>query len=186
VQPTNGHNRAGASRAAFSLAETLVAMSLASIVGAAVLSAYIFIARSTSRLANYQRLETESRRALQMLNSDFRMAVSIASPTVSSVSLTLPTSGGTTTVAYAYDPAAQSLVRNKAGTPPATMLTGVQSFTFNYYDPLDAVPASTQAIKQVEVSFVTTAGSPDSTAATHFTAASARMLLQNKRLMNGL
>ncbi len=178
------HDSSRRAAAGFSLAELLIALALSAMVGAAVLSAYLFMARSLARLANYQRLEVESRRALQMLNTDARMAVALASPTAASVTLTVPTAGGTTTVAYTYDSSTHTLTRAAGASMPVTLLTGVQSFAFNYYDKQDAVQASPQSIKQVDVSFATAAGSLESTAQARFTAISARMLLQNKRLMN--
>lgn len=183
VSPISAH-RSTRAVAGFSLAELLLALSLSAVVGAAVLSAYTFMARNMARLANYQRLEMEGRRTLQLLNTDARMTLIVANPTPSSVTLTVPTSTGTTAVAYAYDGTTGTLTRTYGTTAPVTLLTGVRSFAFNYYDRQDAVAAVTDSIKQIDVAFATAAGNPDSAAQTQFTTASARMLLQNKQLMN--
>lgn len=161
-----------------------MAIALAGVVGTGILSAYTFMARSLARLANYQRLEVESRRALQMLNTDTRMAVSLTAPTTTSVTFAIPAAAGVaTTVAYRFDEEAQTLTRTYGGTATITLLTGVQTLAFNYYDSRNAISASPQSIKQVDVTFTTATGASAANAQAHFTAASARLLLRNKPLL---
>lgn len=185
VSPTSAPKVCCRAAGGFSLAELLVAIALAGVVGAGILSAYTFMARSLARLANYQRLEVESRRALQMLNTDTRMAVSLTAPTTTSVTFAIPAAAGvtTTTVAYRFDEEAQTLTRTYGGTATITLLTGVQTLAFNYYDSRNAISASPQSIKQVDVTFTTATGASAANAQAHFTAASARLLLRNKPLL---
>jgi len=90
--------------AGFTLVELLVGVTLAAAVMAAVLSSYIYLARSLGRLANQQTLETESRRTLAYFAKDVQSASAISgTPGASTVALIVPTAAGTNTVTYYYN-----------------------------------------------------------------------------------
>ena len=149
-------------RAAFTLVELLVGMSLSLMVMTAVLTTYVTLGRNFTRSlglssANQPNLETQSRRTLAAFAQDVRMASGIPStftPTATSLTLTLPTGTGTKTVSYYINATAaavtvtlssysttvpaQTLVRVDGGT--GTVLT-LQSSLYlagtniiNYYD----------------------------------------------------
>jgi type II secretory pathway pseudopilin PulG len=148
MSPIKSHSRARwPDSRGFSLVELMVAMSLAMMVIAAILSSYTFLGRNLVRYANQQQLEVQSRRALQMFTSDVHMANRVAYaydttkditqdstwqtlPTSSQVTFRLSTpdaSGGTFVyaVTYAYSTAAGTLTRSVSsgvgsGSPPAS------------------------------------------------------------------
>jgi hypothetical protein len=190
----------------------MVAMSIVMVVIAALLSSYIFLGRNLVRCSNEQQLEAQSRRALQMLGQEVRMAQDVSyagtvpynpndsswqtMPTAGQVTLYLSVPNGTNppynyTAKYVYDASAHTLTRTISGTPPPaitssplTLLTGVASFSFNYLDK-QANPAGNQlSVKQIEVpAFTTGTGTAQAGTWARFTAASARLVLRNKHLV---
>jgi hypothetical protein len=124
----------------------MVAMSIAMVILAAILSSYTFLGRNLIRDSNQQQLEALSRRMLQTLASDAHMADRVASsydpannitqdsvwqamPTANRVAfrLSVPNGSGGTyiyAVTYAYDTNAGTLTRTvssgvSSGTPPS-------------------------------------------------------------------
>ena len=78
-------------RRAFTLTEVLVATTLAGLILAGVMGAVLFILRSSHRVSNYNEMETEVSRALEVLAREVRMATSIngtlADPSVDTYTL---------------------------------------------------------------------------------------------------
>ena len=62
----------------FTLVELLIGSSLSAILLVGVLSSFTFMGRSLGRMASQQQLETQSRRALQVFDSDARMATALS------------------------------------------------------------------------------------------------------------
>ncbi|HUJ45222.1 MAG TPA: hypothetical protein VLW52_16625 [Opitutaceae bacterium] len=187
-------------------------MSIAMLVIAALLSSYTFLGRNLIRYSNEQQLEVQSRRALQLLGQDVRMAADVSYagalpyspsdaswqtiPTATQMTLYVSVPNGTNppytyTARYVYDGNAQTLTRTVSGTPPPavrsgsyTLLTGIASFSFNYLDK-QANPAGNQlSVRQVEVpAFTVSSGSAQAGTWAHLSAASARLVLRNKHLI---
>lgn len=187
------------SRRGFTLVELLVAASLAAFAMTALLSSFVFLARNFTRLANYQALETEGRRALAYLQADLAQAERVkqgTNPTASSLTLVLPAGE----VTYTYDSGTQHL-RRQAGfgtNPDINLLAGSScrctDFTFDYFTgsngaPVDQLAPGTfvpYSIKQVRVRFdlQTPAEAANETRMTYATV-SARVNLRNKRPPDG-
>lgn len=183
----------------FTLVELLVAASLAAFAMTALLSSFVFLARNFTRLANYQALENEGRRALTYLQADLELAEAVkpgTNPTANSLTLVLPAGE----VTYTYDSGAQRL-RRQAGfgtSPDIGLLAGAScrctDFIFDYFTTSNGAPVAQLApgtfvpysIKQVRVRFdlQTLAAAADETRVT-YAAVSARMNLRNKRLPDG-
>jgi type II secretory pathway component PulJ len=191
----------------------MVAMSIAMVVIAALLSSYTFLGRNLVRYSNQQQLEAQSRRALQLLGQDVRMAQDVSCagtlpynpndagwrtmPTANQVTLYLSVPNGTNppynyTVRYTYDANARTLTRTISGTPPPnitsnplTLLTGVSNFSFNYSDRQHLLATNTLGIKQIEISnFTVSAGTAITGTQSSYTGASARLVLRSKHLVN--
>src|SRR5687767_13905380 len=62
---------------AFTLVELLIGVTLATVVTIAVMSTFLMIGRSGANIQNYSEMETHSRRALEELSQDVRMAKDI-------------------------------------------------------------------------------------------------------------
>ncbi|MDB6126225.1 MAG: hypothetical protein JWM35_121 [Verrucomicrobia bacterium] len=185
--------------AGFTLVETLVGSTLASMVMAAVLSSFVFLGRNLTRLANYHSLEAKGREALTYFSRDLAVAQSVkngTTPTGSSVTLVLPAGE----VTYTYDNATYKLRRqaNFGASQDIYLLqndsTSCTSFSFNYYTmsggaPTSQITASANvpySIKQIQVHFtVETPGVSTSVAHSTYDAVSARYLVRNKPLPDG-
>jgi prepilin-type N-terminal cleavage/methylation domain-containing protein len=94
----------------FTLVELLVGVTLSGMVMAAVLSSYIFLARSFTRLSNQQTLESEARRTLTYFSRDVQAATGLVvvstsptSPAANRVDFTVPAGTGTNTITYYYN-----------------------------------------------------------------------------------
>jgi prepilin-type N-terminal cleavage/methylation domain-containing protein len=186
-------------RRGFTLLEVLISSSLAGVVMVAVLSSFLFIGRNLSRLASYQALESESRKALAYLRRDFSLAQAVRSgttPTASTVSLMLPSGD----VVYTYDTLTRRLRRQATfgASPDLYLLNNSQcectSFTFSYYTTTDAAPTDQItptnlvpfSIKQIQVGFVVESPSSwTSDRRTRYESISSRFLIRNRGAPDG-
>src|SRR5262245_19186427 len=80
----------------FTLVEVMVATSLPAIVLAAALAAFLFVGRNLTRLVNLQHQEVESRRTLRTFTQDLSAAIQLSTATSTALTMTKPTSSGTT------------------------------------------------------------------------------------------
>lgn len=185
----------------FTLVELLVGVTLSGMVMAAVLSSYLFLARSFTRLSNQQVLGSEARRTLTYFAKDVQAATGISgTPSATSVTLTLPTSNGTTTVAYTYDSSAGTFTRTPAGGTTLTLLRYITDndagttadLTIRYYDNSSneyiaatlSAGSYLQSIKQISLEFSTQTGvSLSGTQTLVYRVASSRLLLHNNALL---
>lgn len=96
----------------FTLVELMIAMSLGSMILAAVLTAFIMIGRSAARVVNYSVMEAQTRRAFEQLAIDARMANAFlsypelpATGPITSFTMTIPGEDTTPSrlVTYGYD-----------------------------------------------------------------------------------
>lgn len=183
----------------FTLVELLIGSSLAAFVLMALLSAFVFLARNFTRLANRQSLETSSRTALAYLRADVAQARAVkpGSPvTADSVTLVLPAGD----VTYSYDSSAGRLLRQAGfgAQPQIELLNSANGrctgFAFTYYTGTGGSPAdqltpgmnNAYSIKQLQVTFVleTPATESAQTSLRHETV-SARLNLRNKGAPDG-
>ncbi len=189
--------------AGFTLVELLIGMVLSLAVMSAVLTSYVFLARNFTRSlglssANQPTLEAQGRRALAYFIQDVRMTNGISgTPSNTSVTLSLPTSSGSTTVTYTYDttdPNNKKLVRTPASGTAQILQTNLQNFFLRYYDaagrPYDnaTTPYTTttdylSGIKQLSMTFMSQAGSSvNGTLTQVYESDSSRLIIRNKQL----
>lgn len=183
----------------FTLVELLIAAALAGFVMIALLSSSVFLARNFARLANYQALESEGRRALAYLQADLELAEAVkpgTNPTAAGVTLVLPDGE----VSYTYDSSAQRLRRQAdfGANPDMNLLTGAScrctGFSFDFFTGSNGAPDNQlspgtfvpYSIKQVRVRFsLQTPAEAASETRMTYAAVSARMNLRNKRAPDG-
>lgn len=183
----------------FTLVELLIAAALAGFAMTALLSSSLFLARNFTRLANYQALENEGRRALAYLQADLELAEAVkpgTNPTAAGVTLVLPAGE----VTYAYDSGTQRLRRQAdfGASPDISLLSGAScrctEFSFDFFTgsngaPEDQLSPGTfvpYSIKQVRVRFsLQTPAEAASETRMTYAAVSARMNLRNKRPPDG-
>ena len=190
----------------FTLVELLVGVTLSGAVMAAVLSSYIYLGRSFGRLANQQILESEARRTLAYFTKDVQAATGISgTPSASGVTLTIPTSTGTTTVAYNYNSSAGTFTRTPDGGTALVLLRYITDndtstaadLTIRYFDASNNEYTSytdyLTGIRQLSLAFRTqvrlsTSGalavsSASGTQTPVYRVASSRMLIRNSAML---
>lgn len=157
--------------AGFTLTELMVAASLGTIVMAGVLSTFLMLVRSGTRISNYSMMETETRRAFEQLGIDARMANNFASTfdangVITSFTLTIPSQDLTAqrSVTYGYDvsDSANKIFFMVPGANPAAtigrlnLVNKVASLTFLRYDGSGTlIPTATisdSGVKHIQVS----------------------------------
>ncbi len=190
---------ARSSQRGFSLVELLIGATLGGLVMTAMLSGVTFLGRNLSRLASYQALENESRKALGYLRADFALTKAVksgSSPTSSAVTLVLPAGE----VTYTYDSTTQSLRRqatfgaNHDFSLLQNNLCACTSFTFDYFTTAGAAPTDQSnasayvpySIKQIQVGFVLESPATWSVLTrTRLQAATSRFLIRNRGETDG-
>ena len=157
-----GRNRLQARRG-WTLMEMMVAMLLASVVMAAVISANITISRAMLATANYNDMNKTSRNALDLLSFDVRNAAYVTNYSARALTL-VNTFSNVTRITYAWD-GTNYLNRTQAGGTARVLLSGCGSFNFNYYlrlpqANLQFAPTtnsiSTNSVKLISVSWICT------------------------------
>ena len=94
----------------FTLVEVMVVILLSGIVLTGVLTTYLQLMRSGTRLTQYAEMNAQVRRGLAQLGNDLQNASAITWHSASDITLTVPTLAGTTRdVTYAWTSATQSL-----------------------------------------------------------------------------
>jgi Tfp pilus assembly protein PilW len=184
----------------FTLLEVMMGTLITAFVFAGVISSYIFLGRALSRQANAESLESRTRLALYYFTHDVSSAISIeaANPgsqtTGSLMTLTVPTSGGgTQLITYACDwsqGSAHGVLERKVGIGGTylVLLTNLTSFQIQYFDPTtnpvtvpSSVPSSPQInIKQVCMSYTTSAGYAPSGNVSNYSVVSPLVIMKNK------
>ena len=197
----------------FTLAELMLATFITAFVFLGVLSAYIFLGRSLTRVGNDEMLESRTRLALYYFNQDVSAATAVTTATSTQLILTVvnpqlnPISPYTVSVNYTYD-LNGNLTRSVWTIPPpsSVQLSSLSLlptdpnralansyFSFGYYNSGGSIPASftdpptlpsgTNWIKQVSMTYRTMAGSAESGAQAHYTVVSSQVVMKNKGLL---
>lgn len=175
-----------ARRGGFTLVEVMVSAALSSFILAGVLSTFLFLGRSGANLNNYNDMESQARKALELFAEDTRQASAVA--WTSSNSLTLVVNA--VNITYAYDSGAARFTRLVGGNT-TTLLSGITTFSFLAYTITGAsitdfstAAARTTAnntTKQIQISLSAARTSATVTTATNIVL-SARYVLRNKRV----
>lgn len=176
----------------FTLVELMIGSTLGAFILAAVLSTFLFMGRSGANVQNYNDMEAQARKALEVFAQDTRQASGVVWSDANTVALTV----GTLTVTYQYNPTAQRFARREVVTATSVvnstrvLVTGITSFAFSAYNISgNSVPISTAAertaangtTKQLQISLEASRSNTTVVAATN-TVLSARFVLRNKRV----
>lgn len=169
----------------FTLVEVMIASLLGGFVLVAVLTAFLFLGRSGANIQNYNDMEAQARRALEMFAEDTRQASAVTWNSADSVTLVVDTNS----VTYAF--ASGQLTRAVGGGTARPIVTGITSFSFIAYtitgvqitDFSTAAARITAAkdTKQIQISLAASRTSRTVATATN-TVLSARFILRNKRI----
>ena len=164
----------------------MVAAVLSTIVFAAIFSAYIFMARNLTRIANFQQQQVQNRRALYVIAKDVNEAVQLTFPLPGSLALKLPPrppSPDATNLTYTYDATAHTLTRHAvvgATSSDTVLLSNLTSFTFTYFDDAGGPSPSLNFIKQIQFNYTSAVGDQPNGTQSGDKVASARMVLRSK------
>jgi prepilin-type N-terminal cleavage/methylation domain-containing protein len=170
---------------AFTLVEVMVASTLGTIVLAGVVSTFLMLGRSGANVANYSMMETQSRRALEELSQDLRMAKQIVWNSAESVTLTVPDNYTATgnQVTYAFDNTSGDFYRmpgtTSATNPKTTLVRSATSCTFARFDRKNNATENPLAIKRLQLTLVVRRKSQTVAAASN-TIFSASYILRNR------
>lgn len=148
-------------------------------VFAAMFSAYLFVGRNFTRLANIQQQEVQGRRTLQRFTQDLSAATKLTTVLPTEVALTKQLASGTATVSYTYSAADGTFTRTD-NTGTQTLLSGVTGVTLSYFSEAGNATSTPHSVKSVELLVSSAVGNASGgTRATH-TTASSRIVLRNK------
>lgn len=150
---------------AFTLVEVMIGATLGTIVIAGVASTFLMLGRSGANVANYSVMESQSRRALEELSQDVRMASNVTWNTDQSVTLVVPDNYTATSnqVTYAFDsstaefyrvPGDVSATATAAAASRTILVRSVASCTFARYNRLNAAATTNTATKRIQLTLV--------------------------------
>lgn len=164
----------------------MIGATLSSFILAGVLTTFLFLGRSGANLSNYNDMEAQARKALELFAEDTRQASAVS--WASSTAVTLNVNSILTT--YTYDSGAGTFNRTRSGTA-TTLLTGITQFNFLAYtitgaaitdfSTASARTTANNLTKQVQISLSAARTSATVAAATNLVL-SARYVLRNKRV----
>lgn len=192
---TKGHSAPATGQSGYTLLEIMMVTIISSFVFAGVLSAYIFLGRGLSRQVNEEGLESRTRLALYYFTQDVSSASSITAanpgPQVDGTLMTLNVSGALVAYNCNWDLGATkgTLTRTINGVSPGTLLlNNLTNFSLQYFDSTThsvsapaAAPSSPQiSIKQVCMTYTTSAGYAPSGNQSNLTVVSPLVVLKNK------
>jgi Tfp pilus assembly protein PilV len=178
----------------FTLVEVLIAATLSTFVLAGVLSAFLFLARTSFRSSGYSEMEAELRRGLDTFARDTRSATDVRWNSAQSITLTV----NGRPVTYAYDSTAASATHRSfyrlegdanSSLPRTVLVHGVTpEFAFQRYKLVQPGVADNAATNDRETKLLSltlrAARTSVATVGASNSAVSARYLLRNKRVTN--
>ncbi len=166
----------------FTLVEVLISAGLAGFILTAVLSTFLFLGRSGANIQNYNDMEAQARRALEVFAQDVRQASSITWGRTTQVDLIVDG----LLVRYLYDSGTNTFFR-RSSTGTTRLVTGITAFEFKAFNitgnelSLADLTAAGRSTKQLQVSLSAARTSRTVATATN-TVLSARFILRNKRV----
>ena len=173
----------------FTLVEILIGATIGSMVLAGVLTTFLMLGRSGANAAAYSVMESQSRRALEELSQDLRMASDVAWNSSTSITLLVPDNyvstdpAQTNKVTYAYDSSTGYFYRRPGNTSSTSAVTNliknVSSFSYARFDRVDNASTSNVTTKRIQVSMIVRTASVTVVGATN-NILSASFILRNK------
>lgn len=148
-------------RGAFTLVEVIIGSTLSSFILAAVLSTFVFMARSGVNLTNYSDMESQARKALEIFAEDVRQASAINWTSSTNVTLSV----NSASIVYYFDSSDSQNLKffRRTSTGSTALITKITAGTFSFtaYNvngtPLPLVTsanltAATTSTKQLQIS----------------------------------
>lgn len=180
-------------RTGFTLVELLISLSLSTAIMAGVLTTFVSLTRTSLRLGNYDSMESEARKGLELFGRDARMASAIVWDSATDISLTVPTAGSNETYRYVYSTSARTFTRTRTAPLPLgtaqTLFSNVDGLNIRAYkintDPVDLTDLGQASMDTKQLQLTVSTSRVTSTAAlSTANVLSARFILRNKKVTN--
>lgn len=113
----------------FTLAEVLIAMTIAGFMLSASYATILALAKGTHSMANYSEMNGQTRMALEIFGRDARMASAVHTASANQLSFTATGD----VIEYEYSPAANTFQRTVNSDPPRVLLFDVEDLHLRYY-----------------------------------------------------
>jgi type II secretory pathway pseudopilin PulG len=169
----------------FTLVEIMIGVGLSAFILAGVLTTFLFLGRSGANVQNYNDMETQARRCLEVFAVDARQASAITWNSATSVTLVV----NSTPITYAYTGSTPRTFTRQDVSGTHTLLTGIVIFSFKAYtitgteitdfSTAAALATAGNSTKQLQLSLATSRSNSTVVEATN-TVLSARFILRNK------
>lgn len=169
--------------AGFTLIELLIGIVIGSMLMGAVMSSFIFIAKSCVSLNDYSELDTEGRTAIETFSREVRAAKDISGFSSSAMTLTVPGASGDYTVNYTYIANVGIFYRAYGTSDQEELLTGVETLTLKRFNLLNNPASNDLETKQVQLDARTVRSGGVKFRATN-NVLSARFVMRNKVASN--
>lgn len=144
---------------AFTLAETMVSVTILAIVLGSIIPTFIFFTKSITGLGNYTIMSGESRSALEVFGRDLHVAIDVRKATTDELTLVLPADLDSVRINYKYETITDSngkisrvVSRSKFNDSSGTLLSkdilfeDVDSFKLVYYNRLSVDVSNSASI----------------------------------------
>ena len=171
------------------MVEVMIGATLSVFILAGVLSTFLFLGRSGANLRNYNDMEAQARKSLELFAEDTRQASAVSWSSGTSVTLTV--NSNFITYSFASGSFTRILITPTATIVKSTLLTGITAFSFLAYDINGTAISdfSTAALrttannstKQIQISLSAARSTRTVTTATNIVL-SARYVLRNKHV----
>ena len=175
-----GHGSGGSG---FTLPEVLIAVVIGAMLMGAVMSSFIFIAKSCVSINDYTDLDLEARSAIERFSREVRAASDISGFSTSGMTLTVRGAGGLYTVNYTYVSGDKTFYRAYGTSDQEALLTGVESLTLKRFNLLHNTASNDLETKQIQLDAKTVRSGGIKFRATN-NVLSARFIMRNKVASN--
>lgn len=128
----------------------MITMSLMAVVMAGIMSAYMFITKSSLSVGNYAEMSGDSRMTVEIFARDIRMATDVTAIGEGKVNLVVAYSDtDIRDVDYLYDSDTRILTRTVDDTNVFTLLNNVEDLEFEFYNLLGDETTNLLEVKRV-------------------------------------
>jgi hypothetical protein len=166
-----------------SLVEVMIAMTICTIAMASLCSLTLHITRSSLAAVDYNEMDTQARRGLELFSKDARMASDVTIFTDNSVQLTVETTTTPRVVTYTFVPETGVFYQNYGLVNQKELIANVTNFSFKGYSTTQTETIKPLEIKQLQLELVSSSSSNVRARASN-SIVSARYVLRNKRVNN--
>lgn len=122
-------------RQAWTLVEMMVALGLFTLVGMAMMGAYIFSVKSMASMYSYSVLDQYNRQAMDQLTREIRQSKKVLAYTTNSITILTANDDGSTgpTVTYSFNPTSRKMLRTSSDGTSRLLLNNCSLLQFDLF-----------------------------------------------------